>query len=76
MFQTFGPTKFLQYLGEVLQVVWRLPNRFTVTGSISGLGPFIIQRKDNLSEISLILMSGQDFANAEQTNGRTTCAIT
>jgi len=31
---------------------------------ICGSWPFMIQRKVNLGEISLKLMSGQDFANA------------
>jgi len=39
-------------------------------GIIYGSWPFMIQRKVNLGKISLRLMSGQDFANAGQTDGQ------
>jgi len=40
-------------------------------GIIYGSWPFMIPRRVILGEISLKLLSGQDFANAGQTDGRT-----
>jgi len=45
-------------------------------GITCGSWPFIILRMVNLGEISLKLMSRQDFAYSRQTDRCTTCAIT
>ena len=45
-------------------------------GIIYGSWPFTIPRKVHLVDFNLKLKSGQYFANAGQTDRRTTCAIT